>query len=70
MIFLVKSNLMTIDRFWAITRELRLVEFFGLPIRDSEEILDHFDVSYVPNKNVDFFEKILYVAGPKQAIKL
>ena len=28
--------------------------------RDPEEILDHFDVSYGPNKKVDFFEKILY----------
>ena len=45
--------------FSSITRERRVVEFFELHIRDPEEILDHFDVSYVPNKNVDFFEKIL-----------
>ena len=43
--------------FSTITRELRVVEFFGLHIRDPEEILDHFDVSYVPNKNVNFFRK-------------
>ena len=40
--------------FSTITQELRVVEFFGLHIRDPEEILDQFDVSYVPNKNVDF----------------
>ena len=33
--------------FSTITRELRVVEFFGLYIRDLEEILDRFDVSYV-----------------------
>ena len=43
--------------FSTITRELGVVEFFGLHIRNSEEILDHFDVSYVPNKNVDFSRK-------------
>ena len=43
--------------FSTITRELWVVEFFGLHIRNPEEILDDFDVSYVPNKNVDFFRK-------------
>ena len=42
-------------RFSAITRELLVVEFFGLHIRDPEEILPLFDVSYVKKKNVDFF---------------
>ena len=38
----------------ATARGLRVIEFFGLHFRDPEEILDHFDVSYVPNKNIDF----------------
>ena len=44
--------------FSTITRKLRVVEFFGLHIRDPEEILDHFDVSYVQKKTVDYFRKI------------
>ena len=28
----------------------KVLDFFGLHIRDPEEILDHFDVSYVPKK--------------------
>ena len=40
--------------FSTITRERRVVEFFGLHIRDPEEILDRFDVSYAPKKNIDF----------------
>ena len=40
--------------FSTISRELRFVEFFGLHIGDHEAILDRFDVSYVPKKNIDF----------------
>ena len=45
--------------FSTITRELRVGEFFGLHIRDPEEILHTFDVSYVQKKKLIFFEKIL-----------
>ena len=39
--------------FSTITQELWVVELFGLHIRDPEEILPLFDVSYV--KKIDFF---------------
>ena len=44
--------------FPTVTRELRVVEFFGLHIPDLEKIMDHFDVSYVQKKMSIFFEKI------------
>ena len=44
-----------------------VVDFFG-HIRDPEEILHIFDVSYV-QKKVDFFRKFLEVPGPIQALK-
>ena len=39
----------------AISRELRVVKFFGLHIRDPEEILERFDISYVPKTMLIFF---------------
>ena len=42
--------------FSTITRELRVVEFFGLHIRNPDKILHIFDVSNV-KKNEDFFQK-------------
>ena len=51
-----------------MTREVLVVEFFGLHNRDSEKILHIFDVSYVQKNMLLFFKS--QVPGPIQALKL
>ena len=42
----------------------KVLDFFGLHIRDPDEILDHFDVSYVPKKMTIFSKKFSKSQGP------